>query len=762
MKIFYKLNLAILFSLFISNIWAAHIIGGDVVYKCTGLDTVRKKTSFDIFFTMYRDSKGGGANFDADAEFGLFKSIDGGITWVYEKSFTTAPKDIGTVEYDNPCIIVPPNIGVEKAVYEFGFDLEWGTAIYQIAYQRCCRNGTITNIRDSGSTGAVFSIEINGLAIQTCNNSPEYKKFPPIVICSGEPLKFDHSALDAEGDQILYEFCAPLQSGGRDGESGQGDATSCMGVRPSPLRCPPPYREVEFLLPNYSSVNPIGGQPPMVIDPNTGLITGTPIAIGQYVVGVCAKEFRNGKLISIIRRDFQFNVTECQIAVDAIIEPDLTKLTKGYIEFKKENDIFKFRSCGSNFIPFKNKSVLERNIKGYKWKLDLGSKVDSFSTGDLDYTFAKVGLYTGLMIVNPNLSNCSDTAKIEIEILPEIEADFSFEYDTCVAGPISFTDKSIALGSTILNWEWDFIVDSSGAKDPQYEFKTPGKKTIELTIVDNNQCENTLVKEILYQPVPALLVIEPTQFTGCVPASIFFNNLSFPIDSTYKIEWDFGDGGKSEVISPSHVYDSIGLYDVSVKITSPIGCKTQNFYQDWIEVLESPKASFTYTPEKLNNFSKTAAFTNTSLLQDYVNWDFGGRGTSSADFPNFTFPDTGLFKIALFAFHKNGCVDTAYALIDVEPIVTLQMPNAFTPNNDGLNDSFKGYGYLEGLSNYKMTIWNRWGEQIFLTEDPTKGWNGEKDNEGSLSPQGVYVYLIDYLSPRGDVKSLKGHLTLIR
>jgi gliding motility-associated-like protein len=760
----YKYYLIFLIAFLNLKVQAAHIIGGDVIYKCTGKDTVRKTTGFDIFFTMYRDSKGGGAIFDSDAEFGLFRSVDGGKSWAYVKSVITSPRDIGEVTYENPCIIVPPSIGVEKAVYNFQFDLPWNTGIYQIAYQRCCRNGTITNIIDPGSTGAVFSIEISETAILDCNNSPVYTKFPPIVICAGEPLLFDHSAIDQEGDQILYEFCAPLQSGGRQGDGTTGgDPTGCMGVRPSPLKCAPPYREVAFQLPTFSTSNPVGGLPQMAINAVSGLITGTPNITGQYVVGVCAKEFRNGKLLSIVRRDFQFNVTQCQIAVDAIIEPDVQRITEGYVEYKRENNVFKFKSCGSNFIPFVNKSIQDRNIKGYKWKLNIENQVDSFNTKDLDYTFNKTGLYTGLMIVNPDLSNCSDTAKIEIEIYPKIEADFTYKYDTCIAGPISFTDQSLSPESNITNWSWQFNAkDTSSQASPVFEYKTPGEKDITLTITDSNKCRSTLKEKITYLPVPALLVIEPTQFTGCVPANIFFNNLSFPIDTTYKIEWDFGDGKKGDDISPSHVYDSIGLYDVSIKITSPIGCSTEKFYPQWIEALESPTANFSYAPLSLNNFNRTATFVNNSIKEDFINWDFSGKGNSDLEQPTFTFPDTGLYKVTLYAFHNNGCFDTATASIDVEPIVTLKMPNAFTPNNDGLNDDFKGYGYLEGLTNYKMTIWNRWGEEIFTSKDPYLGWNGEKDNAGSLSPQGVYVYLVDYLSPRGEQKSLKGHITLVR
>ena len=94
---------------------------------------------------------------------------------------------ISPVDNDNPCIIVPPNIGVERAIYEFDVDIDWGTEIYQIAYQRCCRNGTITNIVNPGSTGAVFSVEIFSDAISTCNNSPVFKNSRPSSFVMGTP-----------------------------------------------------------------------------------------------------------------------------------------------------------------------------------------------------------------------------------------------------------------------------------------------------------------------------------------------------------------------------------------------------------------------------------------------------------------------------------------------------------------------------------------------------------------------------------------------
>jgi len=90
------------------------------------------------------------------------------------------------------------------------------------------------------------------------------------------------------------------------------------------------------------------------------------------------------------------------------------------------------------------------------------------------------------------------------------------------------------------------------------------------------------------------------------------------------------------------------------------------------------------------------------------------------------------------------------------------MPNAFTPNNDGENDDFKGKGYIQAISDYSMNIFNRWGQLVFESSDPNIGWNGLLNNTGQASPQGVYVYKVSYRDPRGERKVLEGHLTLLR
>ncbi|NNF34358.1 MAG: hypothetical protein HKN68_09635, partial [Saprospiraceae bacterium] len=338
-----------------------HIVGGDVVYNCMGVDTTSNTIRYEVIFTMYRDAAGGGADFDFDASFGVYKGD--GNRWSYVRTIANQPATeielVNNIDA-NPCLIIPPNIRVEKGVYRFTVTLPISNETYLIAYQRCCRNVTINNIVRPDETGAAFTVEISPLAQETCNNSPKFKNFPPIVICLGERVNFDHSAIDVEGDQLVYEFCAPLTSGGQDGVNG-GDPSSCTGVRPDPARCRPLYDEVTFRLPTYSAVNPLGGDPQITIDPETGRITGIPTQLGQFVVGVCVKEYRNGQLMGELSRDFQFNVAECEQSVVAQIQSD------GVIGDRD----FLINSCGVNTIEFVNESYDEENIQSYLWTFDI-------------------------------------------------------------------------------------------------------------------------------------------------------------------------------------------------------------------------------------------------------------------------------------------------------------------------------------------------------------------------------------------------------
>ena len=752
-KLIQKIILGCLFCSFTLIMQSRHIIGGEITYECTGPGILPNTKNYSFVMKVYRDCAGQGAQFDNPAPMGVYSNIGG--TYRLVRSFTVDLASQSNVPPDaNPCFILPPNVCVQEGRYFFELrDLPVIDGSYFISWQRCCRNNTISNIVDPQDTGATYTVEITAEAQIVCNSSPTFNEFPPIVICVNEALAFDHSATDVEGDLLVYEFCAPLKGGGPIGTNeNPGDPEGCEGIRPNPENCFPPYDDVNFVGPQYSAGAPLGGSPIVRISQATGLITGMPTVTGQFVVGVCVMEYRNGVLLSVLRRDFQFNVANCEPAVRAMLESDAVINGKNFV----------INSCGENTIKFNNLSQLEANIVSYDWEFDINGSTRTFDSRNVEVTFPGIGNYSGTMVLNEGTA-CADTADISVNVYPAINADFEFDYDTCIGGPVSFTDLSVTGSNQMTNWDWSFG-DGNGSivKNPNHLYQIPGNLPVRLEVEDINACKDTIIQNISYFPVPPLIVIEPTTFNGCTPAEITFTNLSVPIDSSYDIVWDFGDGEQGFDISPVHTYPDPGVYSISIQITSPIGCFTSTSFNNWITVRPSPEAAFSFAPDQPNTFEPDVFFTNQSEREVSWLWDFNQEAISYLENPTHAFQDTGMKNVRLVVFHENGCTDTAFARIDVEPQYRYFLPNAFSPNSDGKNDEYKAAGFFEGISNYRLTIWSRWGEKLFETNDPKEGWNGQKFNSGNPLPVGVYIAKVSFTGPRNEPIEMQEFATLVR
>ncbi|MBK7342170.1 MAG: hypothetical protein IPJ06_03030 [Saprospiraceae bacterium] len=278
----------------------------------------------------------------------------------------------------NPCLTAPANVCVEEGLYTFTVNLIPSDKSYFIAYQRCCRNGTISNIITPGDVGATYAVEITPLAQQECNSSPTFQDFPPIAICVNDTLRFDHSATDKDGDSLVYSFCTPLYGGSKN------------NVAPNP-ESKPPYDGVSFQWP-FSQNNPVGGNPQVSIDPITGEIFGFPTIQGQYVVGVCVTEYRNGEVLSITQRDFQFNIVACVQAINAEIEIPADILYGG-----------KALICGKSVLTLINKSTpvnkISRHLSACRYRLSGSGGHPDFGYTEND--LSQPGLYFGKLVANP-------------------------------------------------------------------------------------------------------------------------------------------------------------------------------------------------------------------------------------------------------------------------------------------------------------------------------------------------------------------------
>ncbi len=285
---------------FLSELNATHIVGGSISYEC--LDT----NQYLITVEIYRDCFAGQAAFDEPLPMVIYSGMDGTIK--YGPTQMVALDNVENVPQDTDICPAPQsNICVERGIYEQVLTLPFNVHGYHISYQRCCRNNSVSNLIDVAATGATYTMYISAEAQQTCNNSPTFDDFPPIIVCADEDVGFDHSATDTEGDKLVYSFCAPLSGASQS--------------NPLPDSSPPPYTPVNFLSP-YTPEQPLGDM--MTINPQTGIISGTPNAIGQFVASVCVEEYREIDsvltLLSTVQRDFQINVVSPPVSVTS---PDL-------------------------------------------------------------------------------------------------------------------------------------------------------------------------------------------------------------------------------------------------------------------------------------------------------------------------------------------------------------------------------------------------------------------------------------------------------
>jgi gliding motility-associated-like protein len=739
----------------LSILRGTHIVGGEITYKFVS----RNGTSLKYHFTMklYRDifpkTQQMATPFDAPAYIGIYlKNANGTYTHYGDNGNRTRINAIigpdtrvNAPTFD--CLTAPTDLGVNEGIYEWDATLQESPTSYIVCYQRCCRNDRATNVPNSGDIGSTYAVEITPEAQKLDNNSPVFKSFPPILLCAGEPINFNHAAFDADGDQLVYKFCSPLQGGNKSNL-----------VRPSPPQSIPPYSNVPFNQPEYTPEKPMAGNPVVAIDPNTGLITGVPNVLGNFVVSVCVEEYRNGKLIGKISRDFQFNIVSCKRTVVTNIGADSSSVTAAI-------KTFVVRGCDKATVTFQNNSYERSEINNFFWEFNVKGEKVRFSDWSPTITFRDTGVYLGKLVLNPS-TPCGDSAFVKVEIGggPKLEASFSIQYDTCVAGPIGI-NGSVKPEVKLKNIFWDL---GDGAKDTGrlsviHKYELPGQKKITLRLRDDIGCQRDTSVEFTWQPAPPILVVEPDNFVGCTPATVFFNNRSKPLDSTYNIKWDFGDGKFGSDISPTHIYEKSDTYSVKLFIVSPLGCKKEASFRNWIKVKQSPTADFEYFPKIITNLNPVMSFEDKSS-SDVTSWRwfFGAKGYSTRQNPLYTFRDTGIQVLNFIVRNTEGCFDTLSKEINVEPRINFFMPNAFTPNNDTKNDEFKGSGFLFGLKRFKMTIWSRWGEVVFQTDNAEKGWNGFKNNDGAEVQAGVYMYEVQYVTPTNQTIVKRDFMTLIR
>ena len=475
--LFALLTLACLYTT--NSLEANHIIGGEITYECVD-DLLHQ---YKINLTVYRDCWGEGAPFDDPAYLFIYEGTDiDPLNYDGEPDKENAPIK-NTVSINPPssiCIETLPDVCVEKATYTDYVFLSPLFEGYTIMYQRYSRNELIKNIVEPTKTGSTFMTTIPGTELiggSMCNSSPVFSVLPDIVICAGSDLVVDQSASDPDQDLLKYELCTPLY-GGSEGSPWGGN--NCY--QPGTQGCPWPTEIGQVTWESgYSADMPLGADANLQIDEETGLLTGLPTQKGQYVVGICVTEYRNNIAINTIRRDLQFNVTDCAVVEASIVADDISSIGQYIVA-----------DCEGLTIDFENTSI---GGTSYIWDFGDPTTSNDFSfEANPSYTYPEPGTYYAKLTVQSDIQSCQDVADIVVNVFPSFEVDFT--YDIC-DNEIRFFEITEGTFGDANQWLWEFGDGASSTEaNPSHTYTVKGSYKVKLTAQSEVDCIGQAVEII--------------------------------------------------------------------------------------------------------------------------------------------------------------------------------------------------------------------------------------------------------------------------
>ena len=379
---------------------------------------------------------------------------------------------------------------------------------------------------------------------------------------------------------------------------------------------------------------------------------------------------------------------------------------------------------------------------------------DSTSGSPVNHTYQYAGSYDVILIAtDSNACVQGDSVHAHITVINDsVHANFQLNILHDCDSLLQVNLVNTSRGAVGYYWTLGDGTNST-QQDQNHSYTTPGTYTITLIAYDSARCyaADTIKKQVKLLPN---VTGDFTVSTACQGQVVQFTNLS---NTTLQFSWNFGDTTGSTLYSPTHVYVSSGSYHAQLIIIDSASCNVRDTITHTVQILHDPIANFTIGSDTIK-YLVAETFTSTSSNYTQLSWNFGDSTAAGDEVsPTHIYQKTGPMRVCLTA--SNGlCADSICKELYVAFKPLIGVPNAFSPNGDGVNDIVFVEG--EGITELVFRIYNRWGEKVFESHDQSLGWNGIY--KGVLQEVDVYTYTVEATFVNGQTIPLKGNITLLR
>jgi len=362
------------------------------------------------------------------------------------------------------------------------------------------------------------------------------------------------------------------------------------------------------------------------------------------------------------------------------------------------------------------------------------------------------GTTTSYSLAVTDVNGCSQATSATANVLSALQVNTGGA-NICTGNSTALTaSASGGNGNYTFTWMPGNLAGASISVSPP--------NTTVYTVMVSDGCTTTNASDTgLVSVVQSSLVTLPPGASGCAPQCVNFMVANDPTISSW--QWSFGDNTSATVQNPYHCYQNPGNYNVSLSYTTSTGCTNTVSSNNLVTVYSQPNASFYASVYETSIYDPQVSFYDQSTggVNNWQ-WSFGDAATSSAQNPVHLYTSAGNYSVYLTVTNQYGCKDSTWIEIKIKEDFTFYAPNAMSPDGDGVNDVFLPIGMGWDNSTYSLLLFDRWGNEVFSTQDPEKGWDGMK--KGEYVQQDTYVWKVELKDIYGLRHQYKGIVSVLR